>query len=813
MGGASEVKTTVRALGTCRIFNPLRQAQQRGDVKLDQARNYGFVHTSREVLQQLRFVCGQFQIKDEFLPLLARPKLSPDWRTEGVNKADYHILEISSLKDVRIGNISLQLNYFGRYFGEFFADIERARRFWSLSKLSHGQANSQLKDWLLSLPSFQALSESDQGLLASVHMVVMTKADIENDLLEISKLVPVDRTIIMSHVDADRPSGTPIASRGQMIEWLEEIAPRLGFGFYNPTPLMKQVGQVLAMQKNGLDLTHYTPTFADAIFYDIAGKHFGIERSHADPADYEAVAKLDAARTLLTDGDIQGAARITFELKRAGFQSLQLSLLLANIASELGDFESVLTYLDAIDEHRGLTDEANILLMQAYDCLGDTENALETAEALLSDEVESELILETAARASEELGKTERASGLWRLLHSRGVEAASEALLRIDAESETSRQLAIDALHHYPKTSIKLGTLWSFFCKRGDIENGRLILRHLKCVSDKCFGEMTVVARARPRFLAELMRHGEHVGFADKSQVLSLELDFKRQRETALKNQDWAEALIVTSALNTLKSDAASRALLGDLCSSLRQSAKAAYKEGRFDDVIKVADAFVEAEVHLSRMNYLAGRAAAQDNKPALAIDYLKISVSETPDDMAVRRWLARVYLVNGEEEKALDEYRIIKNHNGSTDALRKDAESAPVKYRTRLIRRARDLNARGHVKAAIIAINKLISDLGADDKLKGEKRKFIKGLVTSLRLIGLEDSDEVQTVAKLILHFEPNETAAHKVLGLLAMRERRYEDAILHWKKLDELQPNTTSVRLQLKKTQKLIDQLMTVN
>ena len=51
-------KLSVTPIGTCRINNPLKQAQSKYPISLNTKRVYGFTHTSDEALQQLRYLQG-----------------------------------------------------------------------------------------------------------------------------------------------------------------------------------------------------------------------------------------------------------------------------------------------------------------------------------------------------------------------------------------------------------------------------------------------------------------------------------------------------------------------------------------------------------------------------------------------------------------------------------------------------------------------------------------------------------------------------------------------------------------------------------
>ena len=128
----------IAPIGTCRIHTPLSRAVGRFPIDVDLRRNYGFVHTSDEALQQVRFLQGEKDFRPEVLPLVFR---SEDMRPvrERWESADLHIVEISSAKRITSGGDTVQINFVHRQFADFFANTERSRRFWNRLRQGHRQ--------------------------------------------------------------------------------------------------------------------------------------------------------------------------------------------------------------------------------------------------------------------------------------------------------------------------------------------------------------------------------------------------------------------------------------------------------------------------------------------------------------------------------------------------------------------------------------------------------------------------------------------------------------------------------------------------
>src|SRR3546814_5428878 len=93
---------TIAPIGTCRIHTPLRDAVGRYPIKLQLGRNYGFVHTSAEALQQARFMFGEAEIPADVQRLIFRPSNGEQARQGPQKPADLYMVELSSGKLLNI---------------------------------------------------------------------------------------------------------------------------------------------------------------------------------------------------------------------------------------------------------------------------------------------------------------------------------------------------------------------------------------------------------------------------------------------------------------------------------------------------------------------------------------------------------------------------------------------------------------------------------------------------------------------------------------------------------------------------------------
>ncbi len=259
----------ITPIGTCRIHTPLNRAASRYDVEIDRRRNYGFVHTSEEALQQLRFLQGEKQFRPEVLPLVFRGD-AEQLERQSWELSDYHVVEISSGKRITCGSDAIQINYLYRHFADFFARKERARQFWNHVRDGHREA---LRDFLEKQAPFQLLSPADRELLASLNFEQQTFRSVKADMAEMVERIGVDRLLFVTHVNATTVDGEVMPARDRLIRWVKLAAEQLGAEVFDPTDAMREFGQETALEERGVDLTHYTPAFSDRVYDLIHQQH------------------------------------------------------------------------------------------------------------------------------------------------------------------------------------------------------------------------------------------------------------------------------------------------------------------------------------------------------------------------------------------------------------------------------------------------------------------------------------------------------------------------------------------------------------
>ena len=233
-------------------------------IKLQLGRNYGFVHTSTDALQQARYMFGQGEIPADVQRLIFRPSNGEQARRATHKPADLYMVELSSRKLLTIDGHPIQSNYLARYFSEFFAD--RAHP----AVLVHGQRGppGRAARALEQDAVYKSLTPENRELLARIVKRDLTDDEIEQEMRQLVELLGRDKVVFVTHVNAMTPDNVPIEQREQLIAAVVASSQRIGVPCYDPTPLMNKLGQAEAMEDGGLDLTHYTPLFAERLYTD-----------------------------------------------------------------------------------------------------------------------------------------------------------------------------------------------------------------------------------------------------------------------------------------------------------------------------------------------------------------------------------------------------------------------------------------------------------------------------------------------------------------------------------------------------------------
>ena len=208
---------------------------------------------------------GQGEIPADVQRLIFRPSNGEQARRATHKPADLYMVELSSRKLLTIDGHPIQSNYLARYFSEFFADRARTRLFWSMASADRlAERRAALEQDAV----YKSLTPENRELLARIVKRDLTDDEIEQEMRQLVELLGRDKVVFVTHVNAMTPDNVPIEQREQLIAAVVASSQRIGVPCYDPTPLMNKLGQAEAMEDGGLDLTHYTPLFAERLYTD-----------------------------------------------------------------------------------------------------------------------------------------------------------------------------------------------------------------------------------------------------------------------------------------------------------------------------------------------------------------------------------------------------------------------------------------------------------------------------------------------------------------------------------------------------------------
>jgi len=277
-------KIRITAIGSCRISTPFKAADQFFPIENNNSRIYGYTHSSKEALQQIAFLQGNFRPPTAIYPLLLPNANLDKLAIQKHAPSDIYVVELSSAKQLHIDDVAVQLNYVTRHFGTYFADKTRASRFW---QLSDGNCRDEKNAFLESDTAFTALTETDQILLRKLTLSMATEDSLAADIVEMQALLP--RLVILTHCNVKTSAKTILESRARYIDMVQRAAKRANAAVFNPTISMQAFGQSAALADPDGSLSHYSPDFADFLFAGIFDRHMSPLLSRGAMAPSQAV--------------------------------------------------------------------------------------------------------------------------------------------------------------------------------------------------------------------------------------------------------------------------------------------------------------------------------------------------------------------------------------------------------------------------------------------------------------------------------------------------------------------------------------------
>lgn len=782
---------TVAPIGTCRLHTPLRRGKLRYGYRLQLAQNYGFTHTSAEALQQLRFMLGEIAFPDDVARLIRRAAPPRAQGSRSHDLADLYLVEISSAKVLTCRDHYVQLNYVYRYFADFFADKERTRWFWTLASDSRA---AELQQRLAADPAYNRLDAVDRALLADLRQSETTPDSLERDVTGLIDRLGRERLVLVTHVNAQLSDGSVIATRSRLIDEVAACAARLGVRCFDPTPLMQLLGQAQAMERFGLDLTHFTDTFSDRL---CAALHAAFmpsdavtvvdpEPSHvATEALRQSAADLEAA---WVGGDFRAASRGVRAALAADPAAPELRHLLGRMQFELGDYRGAETNLEQARDALGSDGGVDHMLMLTSFELGKFDRALRFGEALLGDEVETPEILRVCAASATATGQTETAINHWkRLFWLDSSEDAASAVLTLLARADraSASAWAENILAVLPSHAGSLAHLWHDGIARGD---RRYLLatmsRYAMLPADRLMALAAAAAQAVPLASAQLLATRVHGGNADAGAWATTNV--------ALWAGRGAAAVAAGAALDAVEPIQAALLLQPDnkdlvraarmLARTLRIEARAAIRARDHARVIAIGEEALATGLDFAEIDVFLGKAYLEVGRVDEALRHLRLAAVA---DASPAAWLqlARRALRFNRYAEAIE--ACLEAQRGPDSDIVAAASKLLAGLNSRALRAVRSLAAAGAFEAAWGLTAAMLECSTDDVGIVRERSAVLRAMRDAIAALDKADGGQRLALARRVLALDPADAYALRTAAVETMRAHEFEASLGHWSDL----------------------------
>jgi len=785
---------TIAPIGTCRIHTPLRDAVGRYPIKQQLGRNYGFVHTSAEALQQARFMFGQAEIPTDVQRVIFRPSNGEQARRGTHKPADLYMVELSSRKLLTVGGYPIQSNYLVRFFSEFFADRARTRAFWSQAS---DERLAERRAWLDQDPVFKSLSADNRELLARIVKREQTDEEIEQQMHELVDLLGRDKVVFVTHVNAMTPDNVPIEQRAQLIAAVTASAQRIGVPCYDPTPLMNKIGQADAMEDGGLDLTHYTPLFAERLYTEWFKTFVRPRMSTSTPQP--SVPKLSAdegverIEKIWDSGDLREASRRLRDVLRRHPGLPDHTLLFARFQEELGDYEGSLALLGGADGTLATGSKAEQILMRNQFKLGRHDVAHSLAAGLLGDEIETPEIVRIAAISAGHLGFVDEALGNWKQLFrisspqdATATEAADTVLSLLQAGSDMDAALrwVHEVRAAIPSHGRSFATLWRDRLIAGDRAGLRALASESPALKDVEALELIKEATWRGCIMAAAALA---VSWLSTQSAAWAEEGAQALEEGRLR--DAAERICAHRLLNpdALAGVRAQRAFER----AMRLGVRAALVAGNHKEVIDLTDIALDTQVEFPELHAMRGRAADALGDKQTAMRHLEQAAANESAPFSTQLHFARVAFNGGWFGEAIDAYKMVLAHASADQSARDEAERQLGRLGPRAIRGAREILSAGDPKAAWNLLDRVARSWPGMPEVDHEKRRILAVLYAEARALESSSTTERLALGERILQLVSDDPIGLRLAAVGAMRLHRFEQALPYWRALKERSDN----------------------
>ena len=213
---------SITLFGTCRINNILNN---------NNLNNYlNYTHSTKEVIQLIKFLKGELVIPEPYNKLCFRNVITG-------NKFIYYKFK----------------KYYSKICKKLFVDTDTfIIEICSSKKYTHN--NFYLHHLCVDKRFSSCNKNTPKEILNNFIIEKQSDEEIENDILEIQKMLYPKKIIIVSHYNVKK-DGQYLNSRNHLINLLDNICKKYNITFINPTIVLSSYSQEQVMTS---DLGHYT---------------------------------------------------------------------------------------------------------------------------------------------------------------------------------------------------------------------------------------------------------------------------------------------------------------------------------------------------------------------------------------------------------------------------------------------------------------------------------------------------------------------------------------------------------------------------
>lgn len=257
-------------LGSCRVHRPVKLLQESGSARLYTSGINGYIHSTREAAQRVRWLAERTGLDRQLLPFLfpaARVPIVTPALADELRTADLMVVEAAAERSVSVDGVFLQKNLVVRQLVRELGDEGMA---WWRSLVRNGRVLPEAFEAVQ--PVFDhviddALKPAGTRVLRNAVCTEDTEDEVRADLHYLSR-VTGKPLLAVTHVDVARPDGRKMVSRSRHVTRVKQAAAGLpGVAVLDPLDIAQGWDEASLLDKEGADVNHYSPRF-EAVLAD-----------------------------------------------------------------------------------------------------------------------------------------------------------------------------------------------------------------------------------------------------------------------------------------------------------------------------------------------------------------------------------------------------------------------------------------------------------------------------------------------------------------------------------------------------------------